>query len=364
LNEETSSLQENPPEGLGPDESADKYPLHTKYMTASNDDFLADHVQKRKIAAILNHFTAMWGMPPNRMSAVVYMPVIYDIISNGADYIQGGGYALSRAFSDGIVKHNGDVFLGNEVEQIIIENGKCEGVKTKKGDIFKAPFIVCNAPAPVVFEKMIDPSVVDPDYLNQIQTMEIGGSTIVGLFGIRGTPEEIGFKKSLTVIGSYDLNDEYDRLMAEDYEKGQFFLTNNTVVNPDDTPEGRSFIQLLMNTDGKHWCGLKKEVYKKKKAEVTEILINRVAEFIPDIRDRLEVVVVATPHTMERYTSNPNGAVFGYKMSATGHTIFRPRPDTPVTGLFLAGAWTFFGSGYVPTMLSGAGTARMILEKK
>ena len=89
-----------------------------------------------------------------------------------------------------------------------------------------------------------------------------------------------------------------------------------------------------------------------------------IAELIPDVRDRLEVVVVATPHTVERYTSNPNGAVFGYSMTTTGHTIFRPRADTPVPGLYLAGAWTFFGSGYIPALLSGTGTAQMIQDKK
>jgi len=363
LNEEAVSLQENPPEGLGPDEFAKKYPLHTKYMTASNDDFLSDYIKNQKVAAVLNSFTPMFGMPPNRISAIVYMSVIYQIISDGCEYIQGGGYSLSKAFRDCILKHNGDVFLKNEVDKILFESGKCKGVRTTKGDIFNAPFIVCNAPAPVVFDKMIDPSVVDPAYLNQIQTTQIGGSTIVGLFGLKGTGKEIGYEKNMSIWGSYDLNNEFDKLMAGDYKDGQIALINNSMVNPKDTPKGRSFIQLLMNCDGKQWCGLEKDVYKKKKAELTEILINKVAKFIPDIRERLEVVVVSTPHTVERYTSNPNGTVFGYCLSTTGHTVFRPQPDTPVPGLYLAGAWTFFGSGYISAMLSGTGTARMILGK-
>ncbi len=364
LNAEASVLRENPPDGLSSDEFAEKFPLHIKYMEASNDDFMAGHVQDPKISAILNHLTAMWGLPPKQISALIYMTVLYDLVSIPKNYIQGGGYSLSLALRDGIVKNQGDVFLGNEVEQIITENGKCTGVKTKKGDIFKAPFIVCNAAAPVVFEKMIDPSVVDPNYLNQIRTTEIGNSTIVGLFGLRGTAAEIGYKKNMTIIGSYDLNDEFDRLMSEEYKGGQFVLVNNTVVNPGDTPEGRTILQLLMNCDGKHWCGLDKQVYKKKKAELTETLIDSVAKLIPDFRDRLEVVVVATPRTVERYTSNPNGSVFGYKMSKTGHSIFRPRPDTPVPGLYLAGAWAFHGSGYIPTIISGTTTAQMILDKK
>ncbi len=364
LKEESDFIKENPPDGLGPDEFAEKYPLFNKYLTASNDDFFADHVKDPRIPAIINHLTAMLGLPPNRMSAIIYLPIFMDLISEPNDYIQGGGYSLSVALRDAIVKHKGDLFLGNEVEQIIIEDGKCEGVKTKTGDIFKAPFIVCNAAAPVVFEKMIDPSAVDPDYLNQIQSTEMGGSTIVGLFGLKGTAEEIGYDKNMTIIGSYDLNDEFDRLMAGEYKGGQYCLINNTVVNPGDTPEGRTILQLLMNCDGKQWCGLEKEVYKKKKAELTETLIDCVADLIPDVRDRLEVVVVATPHTVERYTSNPNGTVFGYVNTPTGHSIFRPSSDTPIHGLYLAGAWGFQGSGYIPTIISGTDTAQMILDKK
>ncbi|MBW2369484.1 MAG: hypothetical protein JRH15_16560 [Deltaproteobacteria bacterium] len=93
LNEETSALQENPPEGIGPDEFADKYPLHTKYMKASNDDFLSDHVQDPKIPAILNHLTAMFGQPPHRMAALVYMSILYDLVSEANDYIQGGVFS-------------------------------------------------------------------------------------------------------------------------------------------------------------------------------------------------------------------------------------------------------------------------------
>ena len=363
LDEEVSSLRQTPPGEISPAVIASKYPLHAKYMTATCDDFLADYVQDPKIVAVMSHLTSFFCQPPNKISALVYMSVIYEIASRGTEYIQGGGYALSRALRDCVLKNNGEVLVGNEVVRILTENGKCTGVRTKKGEVFKASTIVCNAAPPVAFDQLIDNDIVDPEYLNQIKSMEVSGSTIVGLFGVRGTPAEIGFDKDLTVVGSYDLNAEFDGLMAGAYEHGQFFLTNNTVVNPGDTPEGRSYLQLLMNCDGKQWCGLDPEVYKEKKAKLTEILIDRVSELIPDIRERLEIVVVATPKTHERYTLNPNGAVSGYSQTSTAHTIFRPRPDTPVEGLYLAGAWTTFGPGYIPSMLGGANTARMILEK-
>ncbi len=361
--QEDAALKINPQAwSVGSKEFAEQYPIYSKYRSASNDDLFADFIQDPKIIGVLNFLCPPLGPPPNQLSAVMFMSVFSNMITDGVDYIQGGGYALSKAFQDAIVRYGGQVFVKNEVEQILIEHGKCEGVRTEKGDLYKAPIVVCNAPAPVVFEKLVDPKLVDPHYLHQIRTPKISKSLLLGLFGLKGTPEEVGFTKGVYVFDGYDFNDGFKQLMVdEDYENGHFFLTNNTVDNPDDTPEGRTILQLLMPADGKHWCGLNRDVYKKKKAEVTEVLIDRVGEFIPDIRDRLEVTVVATPRTFERYTLNPNGAVLAYDLSTTGYNFFRPRRDTPVPGLYLASAWTSNGPSYIATVIGGIETAGMIL---
>ncbi len=153
-------------------------------------------------------------------------------------------------------------------------------------------------------------------------------------------------------------------MLNDDYSLGSCVLANNTVVNPGDTPPGRSIIEIAILGIGKHWCGLAKDEYKKKKAKMTEMLIDRFSEIIPDIRERIEVIEVGTPHTMERYTGNPGGAVYGYASTPTGHSIFRPNADTPIPGLYLASAWTFPGPGFGGTLAGGATTAAIILSKK
>ncbi len=97
---------------------------------------------------------------------------------------------------------------------------------------------------------------------------------------------------------------------------------------------------------------------------MTELLVDKFSEVIPDIRERIEVIEVGTPRTMKRYTGNPYGAVYGYACSPSGHSVFRPRPDTPVPGLYLASAWTFPGPGFGGTLAGGANTASIILRKE
>jgi len=364
LNDEFKVLMADPRVGSSAAELAEKVPTWSKYLTASSDELLADYVKDPKLAAVMNFFLQAICLPPKLVSGPWYMSAIYDLITEGTSYIQGGGYALSLAFKEAIEKHGGDVRVRKEVERILVEDGKCKGVRTTKGEVFKAPIIVCNAPAPVVFERMIDPSIVDDEYLKLVRRSEVAPSIIQGWFGLKGTPEEIGREECMLLIESYDINDQFDRQFeGGEYETTQCFISNNTAYNPGDTPEGRSLVQILVPADGRQWCGLDKEEYKKKKAEVTEALTNRVAKVIPDFYDRLELVNVATPHTMERYTSNPHGAIVAYPMTATGHTLFRPHPDTPVPGLYLASAWTVYGPSYVACTIGGTVTAQMILEK-
>jgi len=353
------------PGGPPPPDFAEKYPTLSQYMTASLHQFVTDHVSDEKVAAVFCQLWPYIGLPPKRAAAFLYMQMWLSFFKGGAYYIQGGGYALTKALADCVEDRGGKVLTKAEVVRVLVEEGRCVGVETKKGEEFRAPVIVSNAPAPVTFSKLIDASVVDPSYMEQVQNSELSISIIQAYIGVKGTPEEIGFKDhEYFVNAGYDYEESFDRMLEGDYSHSSCVMANNTSVNPGDTPPGRSIIEIAILGNGKLWCGLDKDDYKKKKAEMTELLIDRFSEIIPDIRERIEVIEVGTPHTMERYTGNPHGAVYGYASTPTGHSIFRPRPDTPVPGLYLAGAWTFPGPGFGGTLAGGANTARIILGKE
>jgi prolycopene isomerase len=352
------------PGGPPPADFAEKYPTIAKYMASSLHDFVADHVTDDKVSAVFCQLWPYIALPPKRASAFLYLQMWLSFFKGGVFYIQGGGYALSKAMAACVEERDGAVLTKTEVDKILVEDGRCVGVETKKGKIFTAPVIVSNVPAPVTFDSLIDSSVVDPSYLEQVRSMEHSVSLIQAYIGIKGTPAEIGFEDHEYFVNpSYDFEEGFDRMLEDDYSLGACVMANNTSVNPGDTPEGRSILDIAILANGKHWCGLPKDEYKKKKAEVTELLIDRFTEIIPDIRERIEVIEVGTPHTMQRYTGNPDGAVFGYASTPMGHSIFRPRADTPVPGLFLAGAWTFPGPGFGGTLAGGATTATIILNK-
>ena len=80
------------------------------------------------------------------------------------------------------------------------------------------------------------------------------------------------------------------------------------------------------------------------------------------LRERIEICETGTPHTMERYSMNPLGTIYGYASTPQGHSIHRPDARTSVPGLYLAGAWTFPAAGFTGSMSSGYRTAGLVCE--
>ena len=84
---------------------------------------------------------------------------------------------------------------------------------------------------------------------------------------------------------------------------------------------------------------------------------------LPGLRDQLTFVEAATPLTIERFTGNRHGAIYGWALTP-GQTGSKRLPhETPVEGLYLSGAWTHEGPGSFRVVMSGVQTARRILAR-
>ena len=341
-------------------------PTMSRYYFASLDSFIADqHLRNDRIAALFAQPWVYLGLPPKRVSAFLYLIAWDQYFNGGAFYIQGGGSRLAEAIGDVAREQGGAILTGTQVDAILVEKRRVCGVKTTGGQVFRARHVVCNAPAPLVFSKLIDASSFDSDYVEQVLSTEISVSVIKAYLGLRGTPHELGFTDhELIINGGYDHEASYARQLAGDYSDGTGTVACNTAVNPGDSPSDRSIVQAVVLADGARWCGFDEADYQKNKRDVTANLLDLASQAVPDLKDRLEVLEVVTPRTLRSYTGNPNGAIYGYACTPTAHTLLRPRPDTPVPGLYLAGAWTHPGPGVVGALASGANTARLLLAQE
>jgi len=350
--------------GKSPIEQAQAAPIAMKYMVGTLEDVFNDTVEDPLLRAILAQLWGYMGLPPGQVSAILWAMMWTSYHLGGCFNFKGGGQALSNSFCRVVEDGGGAVKLRTMVEGVLFEDdGRVCGVRTAKGEEFRAPVIVSNASTIDTFNKLVPRKYVPDDLLNRINTLPISSSIIQAYVGIDGDAAELGLSDHEFFLNAgIDYDAEWAAVKRGDTENVSVLIGNHSGVNPDAAPKGKSVVEAAMLAVGEHWIGLPEEEYEKKKADITELLLDRLAEAIPDIRHRVEVIEVGTPKTMQDYSMNPGGAIYGYESGKATHTVFRPEQRTPVPGLYLASAWTFPGPGFGGAMTSGYFAAKTILE--
>ena len=137
--------------------------------------------------------------------------------------------------------------------------------------------------------------------------------------------------------------------------------------DPTLAPKGKTaVVTFFIANDFEYWVDLR-EKDRKKYNEVKEKLANEVIELLekrfPKIKDKIEVIDVATPATFIRYTNNWKGSYEGWLPKGTlmGNAITETLPG--LDNFFMVGHWTRPGGGLPPAASSGKKIIKMICEQ-
>jgi len=139
-------------------------------------------------------------------------------------------------------------------------------------------------------------------------------------------------------------------------------VVDHSQIDPSLVPEGKGSLLIMVLDNYANWGSLNEDAYKEKKVSVATTLISRAEHYLPGLSGCIEVMEVATPCTMLRYGSSPEGAIYGFAHSVNQSGIKRLSQKTLVKGLFLAGAWTMPGAGVHGCFVSGSDAAALVLK--
>jgi phytoene dehydrogenase-like protein len=112
------------------------------------------------------------------------------------------------------------------------------------------------------------------------------------------------------------------------------------------------------------WSGLSDAEYSAKKEHEIGFYLDQIDSLYPGAKAALRYAEAATPLTMERYTKNPEGAVYGSVQTPSLAGPRRERVWPEIPGLYFASAWGFPGGGFTGGILSGALAAQRILKRR
>ncbi len=320
------------------------------------DKYITNENAKLDLVAHIGY----WGDDPYTLSMFYFGMPFSGFVESGGYFIKGGSQQLSNHLAAYIEQQGGTVLLGKKAEKILTENGQATGVTFR--DRFNESIepvtiscdnVVANCAIPMVPDLLDEPHA--SSLKQKLNTHTNSCSLLCIYLGFKGNLEPFGVKYYSNFIQGTDvktLKDVHPNQL-DDWSKRSFIFVDYGKIDAQLAPPDKSVGAICGVDYLKDWEGMSNDEYKAKKEEVAEVLLQRLEKQFPGIRESIEYYEVATPKTIQRFTSNPSGSVYGFTQSKEQSGTKRLRNNFLIPNLYFASAWTFPGGGFEGSIMAG-----------
>jgi phytoene desaturase len=332
-----------------------RFPLHAKLGSATLGQVLDEHIEEPKLKALLSTLWGYQGLPPSRLSILKFSAMLMSFLSTGAYYPKGGMQVMINAFVAGIEGHGGEVMKSTSVRRVLVENGRAAGIALENGQRIRAPLVISNADARQTFEELVGTEHLPAEFVTVLRAMRPSlSATVLYMATDLDLRQFPGVEHETFVFGSWDHEQMYEGILAG--RPDAVVLSVPTLADPSLAPAGEHLVNVVTLIPFDHAPS-----WREGKPEFMKLLLARAETVLPGLRDHITFMEGASPRTMERYTLNHMGAIYGWEQSPGQAGANRLSRVTPVPGLYLSGHWTQPGGGALTACASGAQTAQLIL---
>ena len=322
------------------------------------DKFIDSDACKLALTANLGYYHD----DPYELSFPFFAAAQGSFIQGGSYYIRGGSQSLSDHLVDVIQSTDGSIEYNRRAVDIRVDAGSVSAVRHINSTQNKNPMttdtdaVIANTAIPNVASNLLS----DP-YASKLSSQIAGFDLAPSLSTLY-----LIFEPALDVLGHSQYSTkitsnvssygQFADLMTGSYADRPLNFTDYSQVDANLAPDNRSVGSVAFIDSYHNWTGLSDTEYQRKKDHVTDILIRRLTEVIPEIDDAILYSELATPLTIENYTRNPSGTTYGFAQYPDQSTFSREF-DSPVDGLEFGSAWTNPGGGFTGAILGGASAA-------
>tara|TARA_B100000965_G_scaffold392177_1_gene401429 strand:+ start:1431 stop:2960 length:1530 start_codon:yes stop_codon:yes gene_type:complete len=270
------------------------------------------------------------------------------------EYPKGGSESIVKALLNGIYSYGGQLRVNSKVNQIIVKDGKAIGIELDNGERIFSTHIVSNADIWNTIELL--PKEVSKKWREDREKTPKCNSFLHIHLGINA--------EGLSHIPLHSIwVDDWSRGITA--ERNVVILSIPSVLDPTMAPANKHILHgyTPANEPWDKWQNLKmgSEEYIKIKEERCSIFWKPIKKLIPDIEERIEIKMLGTPLTHQRFLNTKHGS-YGPALSAAKGLF--PGNKSPIKNLILCGSSTFPGIGIPPVAASGAMAASTILGSK
>ena len=342
---------------LGPLTRPERYPLLLRHRRATLAQVLEERVDDPDARAALAALWPYLGLPPSRVSFLYFATMLISYVADGAFYSRGTFQTLADALVHAIESREGELLLRAPVRRIDVEEGRAVGVQLENGQRIRAPIVISNADARQTVEELCGERHFPERYRRRLARARVSTSAFVVYAATSLDLRDAGLAYESFLFEGPDHEDAYECGAAG--APSWISLTAPSLVDPTIASAGEHPLVLTALVSGSSTAS-----WTDAKEALQDRLLALAERRLPGLRDSLRYAESATPRTMERYTRNRDGAIYGFDVTPGQVGPGRLDNETPLPGLFLAGHWTRPGGGVAGVVRSGLRTAARVLDRR
>lgn len=233
-----------------------------------------------------------------RYNALSFIYTLGSFATGDCGYPLGGSIQLGKNMEQTFLSLGGKIQYRTQVEKVIIENNVAKGVVTKDGEI-RSDAVIVTQDARAAVDNLFDVPVEDK-WVNIMRKETVTEQNMFVCLGVKADFSHL----PVTVVLPLEKPFEYAGC------KWTELRINNYSKYKDHAPEGgTSITSILIGDCYEFWKAAKADgTYKAKKEELGRLFVDAVSKLIPEVKDNLEVIDVATPMTYQRYCGSHEGS--------------------------------------------------------
>ncbi len=271
---------------------------------------------------------------------------------------KGGTGGVSYAIARAAQALGAEIRTEAPVRQIVTRHGRATGVALESGEEIDASAILSSADARVTFLDLLEPGTLPDDFVAEVRRFKFRGSSGKVNLAVDRLPDFTclpGEGEHLRGAISFSPT---TREMEQAYDDAKYGHWSNrpyidmiipTLVDPQMAPPGKHVISCFVQY-APYRLAPELGTWDDNREAFGDAVINRIAEFAPNIRDIIVGRQVLTPLDIERQMGLTEGNIFQGELSLEQLFFNRPVPGwsryrTPVQDLWLSGSSTHPGGG-------------------
>lgn len=279
--------------------------------------------------------------------AIAYAIVFTNFMSQGIYTFRGGTDWLVRSMRAELLRHGVELFHDAPVERILVDerDQRVTGVLVGGREV-RANVVISNANLLSTVQRLVGEEHFSGDFVHAARAVRLNTASCQVYLGMRAS-------KGLPWITDLLMDSTAPTFESESLRDFPGHSRTFSFYYPSVRPEGpaRHSIVASLNARYEEWAQLDQAGYEAKKAQLAEHTLTALERHLPDARDRVEHVEVATPRTFAFYTGHPSGTSFGTKFE--GLDVSQRLPEQ-IAGLFHAGSVGIIMSGWLGAANYGA----------